>query len=137
MKPLVLLGTGNGLERVREMLLAREPELNIVRPDDADAQQAEIALCWNPAPGSLGMYPHLRLIHSIAAGADQIFKDPSRDPQIPVCRIVDPITAWAWSNTCFGACCIITGVLIRFCAIRHGCSGIARHSVRPNRPKSA
>ncbi|EPJ78087.1 MULTISPECIES: 2-hydroxyacid dehydrogenase [Pseudomonas] len=90
MKPLVLLGTGNGLERVREMLLAREPELNIVRPDDADAQQAEIALCWNPAPGSLGMYPYLRLIHSIAAGADQIFKDPSRDPQIPVCRIVDP-----------------------------------------------
>ena len=90
MKPLVLLGTGNGLGRVREMLLAREPELIIVRPDDADAQLAEVALCWNPAPGSLGMYPKLRLIHSIAAGADQIFKDPSRDPQIPVCRIVDP-----------------------------------------------
>lgn len=90
MKPLVLLGTGNGLERVREMLLARQPQLTIVRPGDAGAQDAEVALCWNPAAGSLGMYPGLRLIHSIAAGADQIFKDPSRDPQLPVCRIVDP-----------------------------------------------
>lgn len=90
MKPLVLLGTGNGLERVREMLLARQPDLTIVRPGDAAAQQAEVALCWNPAEGSLGRYPDLRLIHSIAAGADQIFKDSSRDPQIPVCRIIDP-----------------------------------------------
>lgn len=90
MKPLVLLGSGNGLERVREMLLARQPQLTIVRPGDVGAEQAEVALCWNPAAGNLGMFPGLRLIHSIAAGADQIFKDPSRPPQVPVCRIVDP-----------------------------------------------
>jgi glyoxylate/hydroxypyruvate reductase A len=90
MKPLVLLGTGNGLERVRQTLLAQRPELSILRPGDAGAEQAEVALCWNPAPGDLGSFPDLRLIHSIAAGADQIFKDPSRPDDVPVCRIIDP-----------------------------------------------
>jgi glyoxylate/hydroxypyruvate reductase A len=90
MKPLVLLGSGNGLEQVREMLLVQRPELDIVWPGEAGAERAHVALCWNPPPGSLGMYPNLRLIHSIGAGADQIFKDPSRAPQVPVCRIVDP-----------------------------------------------
>lgn len=90
MKPLVLLGTGSGLECVRKNLLALDPALTILRPGDAGAQEADVALCWNPAAGDLGMFPGLRLIHSIAAGADQIFKDPSRPAQVPVCRIVDP-----------------------------------------------
>jgi glyoxylate/hydroxypyruvate reductase A len=90
MKPLVLLGTGNGLGRVRENLLALDPSLTILRPADAGAEQAEVALCWNPSAGSLGQFPDLRLIHSIAAGADQIFKDLSRPLHVPVCRIIDP-----------------------------------------------
>jgi glyoxylate/hydroxypyruvate reductase A len=90
MKPLVLLGAGGGLGRVREQMLARDPSLSILRHGDPGAEQAQVALCWNPTPGSLGLYPDLRLIHSIAAGADQIFKDPSRPAQVPVCRIIDP-----------------------------------------------
>ena len=90
MKPLVLLGSGGGLGRVRENLLALDPTLTILRRDDAGAQDAEVALCWNPSAGDLGMFPKLRLIHSIAAGADQIFKDPSRPAHVPVCRIIDP-----------------------------------------------
>ena len=90
MKPLVLLGTGNGLNRVREQMLARDPSLTILWPGDAGAEQAQVALCWNPPAGSLGKFTDLRLIHSIAAGADQIFKDPSRPQHVPVCRIVDP-----------------------------------------------
>ncbi|TDV59710.1 glyoxylate/hydroxypyruvate reductase A [Pseudomonas sp. LP_7_YM] len=90
MTPLVLLGSGNGLGRVREAMLARRPGLSIVRADEDGACQAQVALCWNPLPGSLGALPKLQMIHSIAAGADQIFKDPSRPPGIPVCRIVDP-----------------------------------------------
>jgi glyoxylate/hydroxypyruvate reductase A len=90
MKPLVLLGAGGGLGRVREQMLARDPSLTILRHGDLGAEQAQVALCWNPTPGSLGLYPDLRMIHSIAAGADQIFKDPSRPAQVPVCRIIDP-----------------------------------------------
>jgi glyoxylate/hydroxypyruvate reductase A len=90
MKPLVLLGAGGGLGRVREQMLTRDPSLSILRHGDPGAEQAQVALCWNPTPGSLGLYPDLRLIHSIAAGADQIFKDPSRPAQVPVCRIIDP-----------------------------------------------
>lgn len=90
MKPLVLLGSGGGLGRVRENLLALDPSLTILRPGDAGANEADVALCWNPSSGDLGMFPNLRLIHSIAAGADQIFKDASRPAHVPVCRIVDP-----------------------------------------------
>lgn len=90
MKPLVLLGTGNGLGEVRENLLALDPSLTILWPGEDGAQAADVALCWNPSPGSLGTFADLRLIHSIAAGADQIFKDPSRPAHVPVCRIVDP-----------------------------------------------
>lgn len=90
MKPLVLLGSGGGLGRVRENLLALDPSLTIFRHGDAGAEQADVALCWNPSSGTLGQYPDLRLIHSIAAGADQIFKDVSRPLQVPVCRIIDP-----------------------------------------------
>ncbi|WP_122666798.1 2-hydroxyacid dehydrogenase [Pseudomonas viridiflava] len=90
MKPLVLLGSGGGLGRVRENLLALDSSLTILRPGEAGAQEAKVALCWNPSAGDLGMFPHLRLIHSIAAGADQIFKDPSRPAHVPVCRIIDP-----------------------------------------------
>jgi len=90
MKPLVLLGSGRDLVHVRENLLALDPSLTILRPGDAGAEQADVALCWNPSPGSLGQYPDLRLIHSIAAGADKIFKDSSRPLQVPVCRIIDP-----------------------------------------------
>ena len=90
MKPLVLLGSGGGLGRVRENLLALDPSLTILRHGDAGAEQADVALCWNPSSGTLGQYPDLRLIHSIAAGADQIFKDVSRPLQVPVCRIIDP-----------------------------------------------
>ncbi len=90
MKPLVLLGSGGGLGRVRECLLALDPSLTILRHGDSGAQEADVALCWNPASGDLGQYPDLRLIHSIAAGADQIFKDLSRPLQVPVCRIIDP-----------------------------------------------
>jgi glyoxylate/hydroxypyruvate reductase A len=90
MKPLVLLGSGNGLKEVRENLQMLDPSLTILWPGEDGAQEADVALCWNPPAGSLGTFANLRLIHSIAAGADQIFKDPSRPMGVPVCRIIDP-----------------------------------------------
>lgn len=57
-------------------------------PDDA-ARDAEIAICWKPPAGALATLPKLKLIHSIAAGVDNILSDPTV-PSHPVCRIVDP-----------------------------------------------
>lgn len=51
-------------------------------------EAADIAVCWNPPHGLLATMPNLKLIHSIAAGLDNIFADPHL-PSVPVCRVVD------------------------------------------------
>ncbi len=66
------------------------PHLQVLRPGEEGAEQAEVAVCWYPAAGSLGRLPALRLIHSIGSGVDHLEHDPSRPRSIPVCRVVDP-----------------------------------------------
>ncbi|MBD8573054.1 glyoxylate/hydroxypyruvate reductase A [Pseudomonas syringae] len=66
------------------------PHLKVLRPDEAQASLAEVAVCWFPPPGSLGCLPHLRLVHSIGSGVDHLAQDSSRNASVPVCRVVDP-----------------------------------------------
>ena len=66
------------------------PQLNVLRPDDASARHAEVAVCWFPPEGRLGRLPNLRLVHSIGSGIDHLAQDSSRDVSLPVCRVVDP-----------------------------------------------
>ncbi|NIF28262.1 glyoxylate/hydroxypyruvate reductase A [Pantoea sp. Tr-811] len=66
------------------------PQLDVLRPGDAQAHLAEVAVCWFPPAGSLGQLPNLRLVHSIGSGVDHLAQDSSRDPAVPVCRVVDP-----------------------------------------------
>ncbi|MGE6741839.1 2-hydroxyacid dehydrogenase [Allorhizobium pseudoryzae] len=60
--------------------------LSLYPEDGFDA--ADVAVAWNPPHGLLATMPNLRLIHSIAAGLDNIFADPHL-PRVPVCRVVD------------------------------------------------
>jgi glyoxylate/hydroxypyruvate reductase A len=85
-------------------LMFLETELQRALPDavfatwpDEAARQAEIAVCWQPPPGALAAMPNLKLIHSIAAGVDNILSDPNL-PQLPLCRIVDPRLATAMAE---------------------------------------
>jgi glyoxylate/hydroxypyruvate reductase A len=55
---------------------------------DEDFRTADIAVAWNPPHGVLATMPNLKLVHSIAAGLDNIFADPQL-PDVPVCRVVD------------------------------------------------
>lgn len=55
---------------------------------EAGFETADVAVAWNPPHGLLATMPNLRLVHSIAAGLDNIFADP-RLPSLPVCRVVD------------------------------------------------
>jgi glyoxylate/hydroxypyruvate reductase A len=57
----------------------------------------EIVVCWKPPAGVMATMPNLRLIHSIAAGVDNVLSDKSL-PALPVCRIVDPNLAAAMSE---------------------------------------
>jgi glyoxylate/hydroxypyruvate reductase A len=90
MKPIILLGAGTDLAEVHAWLSARRPDWGFCELGDTCAAQAEIALCWEPPPGSFTQLPGLKLVHSLGAGADAIFNEPSRPAELPVCRIVDP-----------------------------------------------
>ncbi|WP_296258108.1 MULTISPECIES: 2-hydroxyacid dehydrogenase [unclassified Pseudomonas] len=90
MTPIVLVGPGNDIVQAQKIMAHRRPHLIFCRPEDSLAQYAEVAVCWAPPDGSLGTLPNLKLIHSVGAGAERIFSEPSRPAHIPVCRIVDP-----------------------------------------------
>lgn len=91
MARIVLLCREPKLEDWLAALFAQHaPHLLVLRPGEEGAEQAEVAVCWYPAAGSLGRLPALRLIHSIGSGVDHLEHDPSRPRLLPVCRVVDP-----------------------------------------------
>ncbi|GLH75153.1 glyoxylate/hydroxypyruvate reductase A [Bradyrhizobium sp. SSBR45G] len=79
-----------GLMDPMKALLARElPGVTVSSWPEPATREAELAVCWKPEPGALAAMPKLKLIHSIAAGVDNILSDPTL-PDVPLCRIVDP-----------------------------------------------
>lgn len=89
MTGVVLISASDDLSTLRLAIQALAPELPVYLHGEPAAEQAQVAACWCPAPGSLGAYPRLRLVQSIAAGIDHVLRDGSRPPGVPVCRIVD------------------------------------------------
>lgn len=49
----------------------------------------EHAIVWQPEPGVLRSLPNLKVIHSLGAGVDHIFKDPDLPEGVPVVRLID------------------------------------------------
>ncbi|GLO03102.1 2-hydroxyacid dehydrogenase [Pseudomonas putida] len=91
MASLVLLCQNPALtDWLAALFTEHAPQLNVLRPEDAGARHAEVAVCWFPPQGSLGRLPNLRLVHSIGSGIDHLGQDSSRDASLPVCRVVDP-----------------------------------------------
>lgn len=90
MSPVLVLGNDSDLAHVQRVMLQQRPELRFCCGEDPQAKDAEVVICWDPPAASLGNLPALKLIHSVGAGADPIFRESSRPPHVPVCRIVDP-----------------------------------------------
>lgn len=89
MTRVVLIGPGDDLAEYGDALKKASPDLEVLQEHEEGSTDAEVAVCWNPSSGSLGRLEKLKLVHSIAAGVDHIFADPSL-PAVPVCRVVDP-----------------------------------------------
>lgn len=51
--------------------------------------EVEYALAWQPPAGALKTFPNLKLIVSVGAGVDHLFRDREL-PTVPVSRYVDP-----------------------------------------------
>jgi glyoxylate/hydroxypyruvate reductase A len=89
---VALLSHTAKLDFLRPMLVAANPALDVVVWPDPRCFDAEVAVCWNSPPGVYAQMPRLRLVHSIAAGVDNVVaaQDVSA---LPVCRVVDPMLA--------------------------------------------
>ena len=89
MTQLVLISRDYDMSHLIPPIQRAAPELKVSLYSAAHAHDAEVAVCWNPPAGAIATLPHLKLVHSIAAGVDNILSDPSL-PRVPVCRVVDP-----------------------------------------------
>ena len=74
-------------DRFRLLAPQRDVRLWGGRADDAAA--VSYACVWQPPPGLLAGFPHLRAIFSLGAGVDHVTQDPHLPP-VPIVRIVDP-----------------------------------------------
>ena len=89
---VALLSHTAKLDFLRPMLAAADPSLDVVTWPDPRCLDAEVAVCWNSPPGVYAQMPRLRLVHSIAAGVDNVIAEQDVS-QLPVCRVVDPMLA--------------------------------------------
>lgn len=85
---IALVSATLDLAFLRTALETAAPTAHISIYPEQGFDDAEVAVAWNPPHGVLASMPQLKLIHSIAAGLDNIFADPHL-PDVPVCRIVD------------------------------------------------
>ncbi|WP_372616789.1 2-hydroxyacid dehydrogenase [Falsiroseomonas sp.] len=88
----VLLSTkAAAMEMWRDALLALDPTLEIrLFPDAGEPADIEAAVVWTAHDmAELRRYPNLRLIVSMGAGVDHLFRPPGPPPGIPVARLVD------------------------------------------------
>lgn len=89
MTRVALLSRSANLAYFQPLLQARDDGLDVAVWPDPACLQAEVAVCWNPPAGVYADMPRLRLIHSIAAGVDNLLaRQDTRG--LPVCRVVDP-----------------------------------------------
>lgn len=96
-RPILLIKSGGSavLPQWRDSFAEFAPELELeVRAwddDEVDPARVEYVLVWQPEPGRLARYPHLKAIISSAAGVDHILADPAL-PDLPIVRMVTPET---------------------------------------------
>lgn len=63
------------------------PERVIVTERDEIDPSIDYALVWKQPPGSLAKLPNLKVIFSLGAGVDHVFRDP-QVPDVPLVRII-------------------------------------------------
>lgn len=92
MTTLALLSRSADLGFLKPLFHQADPSLDVVVWPDPRCLQAEVAACWDAPRGVYGDMPNLRLVHSIAAGVDNVVDGQDLGGR-PVCRVVDPMLA--------------------------------------------
>lgn len=92
MKNISLISRSIDMGFLEPLLRAADPSVNVVTWPDPRSLQAEVAVCWDPPRGIFGEMPNLQMVHSIAAGVDNVVSEQDLRG-LPVCRVVDPMLA--------------------------------------------
>ncbi len=87
-----LLSRSADLGFMKPLLEALDPSLEVLLGDDPRIADAEVAICWDAPRGIYAQMPRLKLVHSIAAGIDNVVAEQDLRG-LPVCRVVDPMLA--------------------------------------------
>ncbi|MCU0987082.1 MAG: glyoxylate/hydroxypyruvate reductase A [Acetobacteraceae bacterium] len=100
MKQALLVSTKPATMQVwREELLALDPGLDIrLFPDTGPVEEIAAAVTWNHPPEDLYRYPNLKLLISMGAGVDHLFRPPGPPPGVAVVRLVDRLLTTAMSE---------------------------------------
>ena len=97
----VLLSTkAHTMQEWKRALLKVDQALDIrLFPDAGDPAEIEAAVVWTAHDmAELRRYPNLRLIVSMGAGVDHLFRPPGPPPGVPVARLVDVLLTSAMSE---------------------------------------
>ncbi|MDM0010006.1 glyoxylate/hydroxypyruvate reductase A [Variovorax sp. J22G73] len=89
MTRIALISQSANLGYFAPLVQAVAPELEVVVWPDPGFREADVAMCWNAPAGVYAQMPKLRLVHSIAAGVDNVVAGQDLRG-LPVCRVVDP-----------------------------------------------
>jgi glyoxylate/hydroxypyruvate reductase len=92
---LVKSGGAAALPQWQSLFAELAPGLEVRAWDDpaVDPDTVTYVLIWEPEPGRLARYPHLRVIFSSAAGVDHITRDPNLPRGVPIVRMATEETA--------------------------------------------
>lgn len=74
------------------------PELELVAPDDANAQKAEVLMTWNPPEGMVANLSNLKGVISLAQGVDHVLNNKTFPPHLKLARLIDPYMSEAMAE---------------------------------------
>ena len=86
------------IEKLHTELETNYPNITVLLPDDAHADQAEVAACWYPGDDLLTHYPNIKLVQSIGAGVDHLGK-ATLNSGLPICRVDTLLEAKGQTDT--------------------------------------
>ncbi|WP_370216227.1 2-hydroxyacid dehydrogenase [Neptunomonas phycophila] len=90
MSPTVLISIDDAeLSSSLLMELGKFDDITVCLPQDSNAGDAQMAVCWHPDPALLDKFPQIQCLHSAAAGVDHLGQSLLASG-LPVARIVDP-----------------------------------------------
>lgn len=92
MTTLALLSRSADLGFLKPLFAEAAPHVDVVVWPNPRCLRAEVAVCWDSPRGIYGDMPNLKLVHSIAAGVDNVVAEQDLRG-LPVCRVVDPMLA--------------------------------------------